>query len=211
MSILDKALIYYRVSSAAQIRRGHGLEGQEARCRDYAAANGYQVEEVFPDDFTGGGDFMNRPGMKRLLAYLDAHPDTNYVVIFDDLKRFARDTIFHLKLRQEMNKRNARPECLNFKFEDTPEGAFIETILAAQGQLEREQNSRQVTQKMRARFEKGYWLFSPVLGYRYDTVPGHGKMLVRDEPNASIVKEALESFACGHLQSATEVARFLRV
>ena len=108
-----------------------------------------------------------------------------------------------------MNKRNARPECLNFKFEDTPEGAFIETILAAQGQLEREQNSRQVKQKMRARFENGYWLFPPVLGYRFATVPGHGKMLVPDEPNASIVREALESFACGHLQSATEVARFL--
>ena len=209
MSERKKALIYCRVSSVAQTHRGHGLDGQESRCRDYAVAQGYQVEEVFPDDVSGGGDFMNRPGMKRLLAYLDANSNTDYVVIFDDLKRFARDTVFHLKLRKEMNKRKARPECLNFKFDDTPEGAFIETILAAQGQLEREQNSRQVTQKMRARFENGYWLFSPVLGYRYETVQGHGKILVPDAPNASIVKEALESFACGHLQTASEVARFL--
>jgi hypothetical protein len=32
---------------------------------------------------------------------------------------------------------NATVECLNFKFEDTPEGKFIETIIAAQGELER--------------------------------------------------------------------------
>ena len=80
-----KALIYCRVSSVSQVNRGHGLDGQEARCRDYAAANGYQIEEVFPDDVSGGGDFMNRPGMKRLLAYLDSNSGTDYVVIFDDL------------------------------------------------------------------------------------------------------------------------------
>ena len=29
------------------------------------------------------------------------------IVIFDDLKRFARDTVFHLKLRQELATYNA--------------------------------------------------------------------------------------------------------
>ena len=205
----QKALIYCRVSSAAQVRRGHGLDGQEARCREYAQAQGYAVAEVFPDDVSGGGDFMNRPGMKRLIAYLDAYPDENFVVIFDDLKRFARDTEFHIRLRREMDVRGARRECLNFNFEDSPEGEFIETIMAAQGQLEREQNKRQVIQKMKARCQRGYWLFSPVIGYKYEDVPGHGKMLAPDEPVASIIRETLESFACGHLQTATEVARFL--
>jgi len=46
-------------------------------------------------------------------------------------------------------------ECLNYRFEDTPEGKFVETVFAAQGQLEREQNGRQVRQKMQARVE---WL-----------------------------------------------------
>ena len=50
----------------------------------------------------------------------------------------ARDTEFHIKLRREFDKRGARVECLNFRFEDSPEGKFIETIIAAQGELERE-------------------------------------------------------------------------
>ncbi|MCB9942438.1 MAG: recombinase family protein [Geminicoccaceae bacterium] len=203
------AVIYCRVSSKKQVRDGHGLESQEARCREYAQAHGYAVEAVFPDDVSGGGDFMKRPGMIALLSYLDAQPEKSYVVIFDDLKRFARDTEFHLQLRKAFRARKARVECLNFKFDDSPEGKFIETILAAQGALEREQNGRQVTQKMRARMQNGYWVFQAPVGYRYAKTPTHGKLLVPDEPVASIVTEALEAYACGRLDSQAEVKRFL--
>jgi DNA invertase Pin-like site-specific DNA recombinase len=144
------AIIYCRVSSKKQEMEGHGLDSQETRCRKYAESKGYTVETVFRDTFSGGGDFMARPEMRALIAYLDAHPHKNYVIIFDDLKRLARDTVFHLKLRQEFGSRGAKVECPNFAFEDTPEGEFVETILAAQGQLERQQNKRQVIQKMKA-------------------------------------------------------------
>ena len=203
------AVIYCRVSSTAQVKRGHGLESQETRCRQHAEGKGYHVDAVFPDDASGGGDFIHRPGMVALLSFLDAQPDKSYVVIFDDLKRFARDTEFHRKLRRELMARDARPECLNFRFEDTPEGEFIETIMAAQGELERKQNRRQVIQKMKARAEAGYWLFHPPYGYRFEKVPGHGKMLVPNEPQASVVTAVLERFANGQLATIAEAKRFL--
>lgn len=64
-----KALIYCRVSDKKQKTQGHGLESQEHRCRKYAQDRGYDVEMVFPDDITGGVDFMKRPGMRAMLAY----------------------------------------------------------------------------------------------------------------------------------------------
>ena len=204
-----KALIYCRVSDKKQKTQGHGLESQEHRCRKYAEDRGYEVEMVFPDDITGGVDFMKRPGMRAMLAYLDAKNEDNYVVIFDDPKRFARHTEFHLKLRREFAQRGARVECLNFTFEDTPEGLFVETVIAAQGQLEREQNRRQVIQKMTARVEKGYYVFHPPIGYKYERVAAHGKILVPNEPIASIIREALEGFADGRFTSQVEVKRFL--
>ena len=204
-----KALIYCRVSTTKQTIEGSGLQSQELRCRRYAEDKGYAVEAVFPDDASGGGDYMKRPGMVALLAFLDARPDENFVVIFDDLKRFARDTVFHIQLRKALEDRGARVECLNFKFEDTPEGQFIETIMAAQGELEREQNRRQVIQKMRARVEQGYWLFNPPLGYSFEKAPEGGKMLMPQEPNASIIREALEGYASGRFTAAADVTRFL--
>ena len=204
-----KAVIYCRVSSIKQRIDGSGLESQEHRCRQYALAQGYEVEAVFPDDASGGGDFMERPGMAALLSYLDAQKGKPYVVIFDDLKRMARDTQFHLKLRQAFKSRGATIECLNYRIDESPEGTFIETILAAQGQLEREQNRRQVVQKMQARVENGYWVFRAPVGYRYQKTKGGGKILVPDEPLASVVKEALEGFAIGRFASQAEVKRFL--
>ena len=167
-----RAVIYCRVSSIKQAEEGHGLDSQEHRCRQHAAVHGYSVDAVFPDDASGGGDFMKRKGMVALLAYLDANPQHNYVVIFDDLKRFARDREFHFKLRAALAARNADVECLNFRFEDTPEGEFIETVFAAHGQLERKQNRRQVIQKMRACAENGYYIFRRHAGL---SLPENGK------------------------------------
>lgn len=48
-------------------------------------------------------------------------------------------------------------ECLNFKFEDTPEGQFVATVIAAQGQLEPLQNRLQALQKMKARLGGRSW------------------------------------------------------
>ncbi len=203
-----KAVIYCRVSSRAQEAEGHGLESQETRCRQHAAQKGYEIVAVFPDTISGGGDFMQRPGMVSLLAFLDDQPDDRFVVIFDDLKRFARDTRFHLDLREAFRKRNASIECLNFKFDDTPEGEFIETIMAAQGALERKQNGRQVAQKMKARMQNGYWIHNAPVGYRYETVRGHGKVLTPNEPLASIVREGIEGYASGRFGSQAEVKRF---
>jgi site-specific DNA recombinase len=206
-----KCLIYCRVSSVRQKIEGHGLDAQEHRCREYAKQKGYEVEKVFNDSFTGGGDFWKRPAMAELLKYMDMKAHVNYVVIFDDLKRFARDINFHWKLRKELSSRSAKVECLNFTFEETPEGEFIESILAAQGQLERKQNQRQVIQKQKARLQRGYWPFNPPPGYKSEKDKIHGKLLTPVEPEASIITEALEGYANGRFQSQSEVQRFLRV
>jgi site-specific DNA recombinase len=206
--ITRRAVIYCRVSDKNQKNNGDGLQSQEHRCRNYAAARGYAVEAVFHDDASGAGDFMKRPGVVALLGFLEQHPD-GYIVVFDDLKRFARDTLFHLRLRQALGTFRAVVECLNFNFEDTPEGQFVETVFAAQGELERLQNRRQVVQKMKARVERGYYVFAPPVGYRYEKVDPHGAPLVRDEPLAGIVTEALEGYATERFGMAAEVKRWL--
>ncbi len=203
-----RAVIYCRVSSKGQETEGHGLDSQETRCRQYAAPKGYDVVAVFPDTMSGAGSFMKRPGMVALLSFLDAQPDERFVVIFDDLKRASRDTRAFLDLRDAFRTRETQVECLNFKFDDTPEGAFIETIIAAQGALEREQNRRQVSQKMKARMESGYWVHDAPVGYRYQSIKGRGKLLMPNEPHASIIREAFEGYASGRFATQAEVTRF---
>ena len=207
---VQRAIIYARVSDIKQATEGDGLGSQETRCREYASAKGYDVAAAFPDTITGGIDFMKRPGMVALLAYLDAHPNENFVIIFDDPKRFARSTRFHIELREALRSRGAMIECLNFRFDDTSEGEFFETIVAAQGQLERKQNGRQSAQKMKARMQNGYWVHKAVVGYKYQQTRGRGKVLVPDAPLDGIIREAFEGFASGRFRTQAEVRRFFK-
>jgi len=204
-----KALIYCRVSDTKQKIEGSGLESQEFRCRQYAAEKNYEIDKVFHDDVSGGGDFAKRPGMIALLSYLENNQKTDYVVIFDDLKRLARDTMFHWQLRHAMANFGARLECLNYTFDESPEGEFVETLFAAQGQLERKQIGRQTRQKTKARLEAGYHAFRAPTGYYYQKTKMQGKMIFVDEAIAPILREALEGFASGRFQTKREVQYFL--
>ncbi len=62
---------------------------------------------------------------------------------------------------------------------------------------------------VKARVEQGYWVFRTIPGYRYVKASGGGKVLVRDEPLASVVQEALEGFASGRFSNQSEVQRWL--
>lgn len=207
-----RAVIYCRVSSKRQVKDGHGNESQEKRCQDYAKAQKYNVIGVFPEEGITGGLF-ERPAMRELLKFLEENdsndPEDKIVVIFDDLKRFARDTEIHFGLKREIYGRNGRVECPNFRFEDSPEGRFVETIIAATGELERNQNKRQVIQKMKARLELGYWAFASPVGLQMVRDPMHGKLLRPKEPFSSILKTAIEDFRDGLLQTIEDFRHFI--
>ncbi len=146
-----------------------------------------------------------------MLAHIDANRKTgkNYVAIFDDHKRFARETENHLMLRRLLTERGVRVEFLNFKTEDTPENKFSETMYAAQAELEREQNRRQNRERRRARLERGFAVTRAPIGYMYKDAPEGGKVIVPNPEFAPIIKEALEGFAENRFASQVEVKRYL--
>ena len=203
-----KALIYCRVSSQRQVDEGNGLSSQEQRCRNYAAVKGYEVAKVFLDEGISGGLF-ERPKMREIIKYLDEHLSERFVIIFDDLARFARDLEVHLKLKTQLVSRGATLESPNFTFEDSPEGEFIEHVLASKAELDREQNKRQVIQKMKARLEAGYWPFCMPHGLINEKHPIHGKLLIRREPLATIYKEGVEKFRDGLLPTILDFQAFV--
>ena len=204
------ALIYCRVSSDRQASEGHGLDSQESRCRQYASQRGYETVEVFRDSVTGGGDFMKRPAMRELLSYVEKNAHKNYVVIFDDLKRFARDVAKHWELRHLFTKLNVELESPNFEFKKDNEEAWLnETVNAVFNEYDRRTNRRQVIQKMKARLEAGYWSFGTKNSYKIIKDPVHGKLSIPDENKAHFLTEALEGFANGIFVRKIDACKFL--
>ncbi len=202
-------LVYARVSSKRQEIEGTGLMSQEGRCKEELARRGIPHLKTFPDSFTGGGDFMLRPAMRSLLEYIDKYPYKRFIVIFDDIKRFARDVEFHIKLRAAFKSRSVELLCLNYQFDESPEGKYFELIVAGGAELERQQNKRQVIQKQKARLDLGYWPFPSKRPYKMVKDPIHGNILKLQYPEADDLKQALEGFADGTFVRKIDACRFL--
>ncbi|MBP7759840.1 MAG: recombinase family protein, partial [Alphaproteobacteria bacterium] len=208
-SIQQKAVIYCRVSSQKQVTKGDGLGSQETRCREYASHKNYQVVEVFRDEGVSGS-MINRPSMQAMLSFLKKHKKKEpHVVIIDDISRLARGLEAHIQLRTAIGDAGGKLESPSIEFGEDSDSRLVENLLASVSQHHRQKNTEQVKNRMRARVLNGYWVFHPPIGYKYERVSGHGKLMVRDEPVATIIQQALNGFASGRFESVAEVKRFL--
>jgi len=202
-----QAVIYCRVSSSKQVREGHGLEGQEKRCHDYASSHNYDVIEVFREKGISGG-VTERPAMRRMLDFLEEQSGPT-IVIIDDIKRLARDVTGHFVLRAEIGTRQGIMESPSHRFEETPIGKLVESIFASTAEYERNENKVQVKNRMRSRIELGYWVFNNPVGYKFAVDAEHGKLLVPDEPAASLIRDAFIKFSTDELLTLPDVRLFL--
>ena len=203
-----KAVIYCRVSSPRQVKQGQGLQSQDTRCREYAKARGYEVIETFHERAVSGG-LLDRPAFNTMLEYIKQLNSNGIVVVIDDISRFARDIESHWTLRRTLKDTGGTLESPSIEFGEDSDSILIENLLASVPQHQRQKNAEQVKIRMRARALGGYWPFSSPPGYVHETVAGHGKLLVRQEPMASIIEEALKGFASGRFETQAEVKRYL--
>ncbi len=205
----SKAVIYCRVSSAAQVKKGDGLGSQETRCRQYAQNKGYTVIRVFKDE-GASGSVVARSGMQEMLQFLQSQKRDQYLVLIDDISRLARGLEAHIQLRTLISSVGAKLASPSIEFGEDSDSILVENLLASVSQHQRQKNAEQTKNRMKARVMNGYWCFNPPEGYRFSHAPGHGgKIMVRDEPVASVVQEALEGYASGRFETQNEVRLFL--
>jgi len=202
------AVSYARVSSVAQAQKGHGAESQAARCAEFARMKGYEIVKTFEDKAVSGS-LIDRPGMKQCLAFIRKHKGAQVRVIIDDISRLARGLEAHLALRTAISDAGGVLESPSIEFGEDSDSQLIEHLLASVSAHARTKNAEQTRNRMEARIRLGYWPFIACIGFKYQNMEGHGKVLVRDEPLASIIQEGLEGYASGRFQSQAEVSRFL--
>src|SRR3954464_7880924 len=96
-----RTIIYARVSTEDQVER-YGLPSQLRACRDFAAANGFDVIEEICDEGISGV-ILDRPGLARVRQLVrDGAVD---VVVMFDADRLSRELGHLLILKPEIDKR----------------------------------------------------------------------------------------------------------
>ncbi len=203
----QKAVIYVRVSSAAQVAKGQGAESQAARCAEFARMKGYAVVKTFEDKAISGS-LIDRPGMKALLSFLRQHRKDNVRVLLDDISRLARGLEAHLALRAAIAEAGGILESPSIEFGEDSDSQLIEHLLASVSAHARVKNAEQTRNRMEARMRSGYYTFAPPWGYKSEKREGHGNVLVRDEPLATIIEAGMMGMASGRFQTRAELARY---
>jgi site-specific DNA recombinase len=167
-----RAAVYVRVSTAEQARDdSSSLDDQEARCRAYAASQGWAVAEVYRDAGASGAKGLgDRPAGAALLA--DAKAGSFSRVIFHKVDRFTRHAG---KGRTDFETLDDLGVGLVFVVEQTdtstPSGRLFQTLLMAFAEFERERIAERTAQGRRGALEAQRWASGPP-PYGYRTVSG---------------------------------------
>lgn len=191
---------YARVSTSEQAERGKSIEDQLAKLTQEAKQRGGTLLRTFADPGFSGSN-LNRPDLAALLAFC-GEQDVDAVLVVDT-DRLARKTEHHFVIKTQLRKLGVRVESLNQPMiDDTPEGVFLDTILAATNALYPQITGRKTSLSMAQKALAGWWPGPARLGYRNADNPSpvsanDRRIIVSHETNGPLVARAFSLYAAG--------------
>jgi len=188
-----KAIAYCRVSTKAQAEEGTSLESQAKACQKLAIDKGYEVSQVFEEDWPG--DTLDRPELSRLRELV--RTDHVGAVICHATDRLARNPIHLAIVAEECQKNEVELLFVTEPLDNSPEGQLIQYVKGFAAQIEREKirertlrgkHMRAVQGKLPQGTGKGAY------GYRYDMSTGK-RMVVQTE--ADVIRKIFRMAGSG--------------
>lgn len=193
-----RTAIYCRVSTSEQSTEGVSLAAQEARCREYAASQGWRVGQVYVDPGYSGKS-LQRPAMQRLLTAVPARLfDVVLIYRLDRISRRQRD-VLHL-IEDVLLPAGIGLQSVSEAFDTvTPIGKAMVGMLSVFAQLERETIIERTRMGKAEAHRQGRWGGGPVpYGYQR-TAHGH---LEPDPTQAPWVRWLFAQAAAGRAPDA---------
>lgn len=164
-----RCLVYARVSTDDQAKRGYSLADQVELCVARGRELGYPGErlDVIKDEGISG-ESVDRPGLSRLREMVAQPGLVGHVVIYDP-DRFARNLSLQLIVTEEIVRGGALLEFINFEWKDTPEGKLFYSLRGAIAEYEKAKIKERTR---RGREQKARQGLMPVgkdlFGYRFN-------------------------------------------
>jgi site-specific DNA recombinase len=201
---MKRAVIYCRVSSKEQVENC-SLKTQEKACREYCSRKGFQVVKLF---FEKGesAKTADRPKLQELMAYCAANKGSLHYVLVYNLSRFSRQLTDHVEIQTLLGKLGIKLRSVTEQFDDSPSGKLMEDIKISFAQFENDEKSDRTIKGMKAAFNEGRWVHSPVVGYMRG--PYKSPSLIHDPEKAPLVRKAFELYATG-AYTGVEITRML--
>lgn len=201
-----RCAVYTRKSSEEGLEQEfNSLDAQREACEAYIASQKPEGWVLVPDRYDDGGisgATLERPGLQRLLADIEAHR-VDVVVVYK-IDRLSRALMDFAKLVEVFDRNNVTFVSVTQSFNTTTSmGRLTLNILLSFAQFEREVIGERIRDKFAASRKKGMWMGGyPPLGYDVKD-----RKLVVNEMEAATVRMIFERYVL--VGSATILARSL--
>lgn len=167
---MSKAIVYARVSTEEQGRKGFSLGEQLLECRRRAADLGAREIVAFTDEI--GGDFLERPGLDQARELLRTEP-VQWFICYDP-DRFSRKLVNQLLITQEIEACSVQLVFVQHNYERSAEGQLFYALRGAIAEYEKTKILERTARGKRGKLKQGElpgWV--DPYGYRMDTVTDH--------------------------------------
>lgn len=149
------AIIYARVSTEEQKKKGLSVPGQIKDCIQYAKRMGYTVVETFADEGVSAKN-LNRAGLQKMFRYIKNNGKNIDAVIFPKWDRLSRgEDIDNITLARLFGKYDITPLSLLENNETTPIANLMRKITQAMNKYELDVDSERTATGMRRKAEGG--------------------------------------------------------
>ncbi len=200
-----KVAIYCRVSTVAQEEESTSLDTQEARCRQYAIAKGYQIDEqhVYRETYSGA-ELWERPRLTLLRVALRQGAVQGIIAYAID--RLSRDPVHLGVIITEAEYHGAQVEFVTEPIDNSPEGQLIRFVRGYAAQVEREKIRERALRGKLARVQSGkiHNHGRELYGYRRDHARG---VRILYEPEAAVVRTIFTWFVEDRLSIKAVIRR----
>lgn len=135
--VMEKAVIYARVSTEDQAQHGISLDAQVNRCVEYVSVQNYDLVDTVVDAGISGKS-TDRPGLQRILSLVQKKKIHHLVTL--KLDRLSRRTIDALNLVEMLTRKNVKLHLVTENGSinsDNADDEFMLTLKAGFAQLER--------------------------------------------------------------------------
>lgn len=185
---------YCRCSTVEQATEGMSLEVQRSKIEAYCSLNDLELVDIVEDAGISGKS-LNRPGIQSVLERL--HNDEVDAIIVLKLDRLSRSTRDVLHMTELAQANDWQLHSISEKLDtSTASGRFVVSILAALGQMEREQIGERTSLALQHKKNNGDTLGTTPLGFDTSTSDGGQRVLVPNMEEQEIlvrVKEMRDS------------------
>jgi site-specific DNA recombinase len=193
MNMIQRAILYIRVSTDEQAEKGYSLKHQEDRLRRYCQFQNIEVVAVFKEDHSA--KTFERPEFNKLLAFLKKNKKAADLLLFLKWDRFSRNAGDAYGMINQLNKLETEPQAIEQPLDlDIPENKIMLAFYLAAPEVENDRRSLNTIAGMRRAMKEGRHVTLAPRGYR-NARNEMNRPIIEANDDAILVKLAFEEVA----------------